>query len=73
MMPGRIHAMKPRKVRNIMPHGIGGRPSKVAVRPDWLVALNFSVEKYCTALTITSSEDSEVLPFNILSANLIPL
>jgi hypothetical protein len=45
MMPGTIQSTKPRMVRSSMNHGMGGFPSNVAVRGDWLVAFHFAVEK----------------------------
>lgn len=68
MMPGTKHMANPRIVSSSMNHGIGGIPSKVAVRPDWLEARNFSAAKNCIALTIISSLPSEVLLFETLSA-----
>src|ERR1700722_962202 len=40
-----------------MNHGMGGRPSNVALRGDWLVVRQFSVEKNWIARVTTSSPE----------------
>ena len=45
MTPGMMQNRNPRIVNMSMNHGIGGIPWNVTTRPDWVVALHFSVEK----------------------------
>jgi hypothetical protein len=68
IMPGTMQNMNPIMVRRSMNQGMGGFASNVALRPDCVVALHFSVEKNCTALVTTSSAESEVLTFDTESA-----
>jgi FkbM family methyltransferase len=50
-----VQVAYPTMVMSIMNQGMGGRPSKVAARGDWLVVRQFSVEKNWIARVTTSS------------------